>query len=126
MKTIKDGTTVYEDRFFNGNVALYGDDAARFDAANNGYDLGVSSLYSTDVSTGELYWQRAFSNGGNFALGKVMGSDKWSGDSDVYDTSYNTPRTNTLLSNTFNDNNLVTAMAAVAEFPNLMGEIVRI
>ena len=55
-----------------------------------------------------------------------MDTTKWSVDSDFYDTKYTTPITNTLLTNTYNNNNVAAAMSAVAEFPNLMGDIVRI
>jgi hypothetical protein len=59
-----------------------------------------------------------------------MSSTKWSGGSDYFTTSYTTPSTNTALAGNasykFNDNNVIAAMSAVAEFPNLMGEIVRI
>jgi len=88
--------------------------------------LDVSNLYVTDVNSGELYWDRTFKSGGNFALGSIMGTDKWSVDSAYYDTTWATPRINTLVTNTFKNNNVVTAMAAVAEFPNLMSDIIRV
>lgn len=55
-----------------------------------------------------------------------MSSDKWSTATKFYDTTWATPRTNTVLTNTWRNNNVVTAMSAIAEFPNLMGELVRI